>query len=57
MPDLPVVSTQPVLGYRLRWPWFRNDVYSAPGFSLDASTRPPLPRLLVRRHEEDVRAV
>lgn len=41
MPDLPVVSTQPVLGYRLRWPWFRNDVYSAPGFSLDASTARP----------------
>jgi ABC-type transport system substrate-binding protein len=41
MPDLPIVSTQPVLGYRLRWPWFRNDVYSVPGFSLDASTARP----------------
>jgi hypothetical protein len=41
MPDLPVVSTVPTLGYSLRWPWFRNDVFSVPGFSVNASTARP----------------
>ncbi|HLF78963.1 MAG TPA: ABC transporter substrate-binding protein [Dehalococcoidia bacterium] len=41
MPDLPVVSTVPTLGYSLRWPWFRNDVFSVPGFNLNASTARP----------------
>ena len=41
MPDLPVVSTVPTLGYSLRWPWFRNDVFSVPGFSVTASTARP----------------
>jgi peptide/nickel transport system substrate-binding protein len=41
MPDMPVVSTVPTLGYSVRWPWFRNDVFSVPGFSTTASTARP----------------
>jgi ABC-type transport system substrate-binding protein len=39
MPDLSTVSTQPALGFTLRWPWLKNHgVWSAQGFSALAST-------------------
>jgi peptide/nickel transport system substrate-binding protein len=41
MPDVPLVSTQPSLGYELNWPWLRNRVFTVPGFNSNASSARP----------------
>jgi len=41
MPDVPIVSTQPTLGFQLFQPWLRNTQWVVPGFSgVTSSARP-----------------
>ena len=41
MPDVPVVSTQPTLGFDVTWPWLRNTAWTVPGFNSAASSARP----------------
>jgi len=41
MPDIPIVSTQPTLGFDLSWPWLRNTNWTAPGFNYASSSARP----------------
>lgn len=41
MPDVPMVSTQPTLGYNLIWPWLRNTAWTVPGFNQSTSSARP----------------
>jgi ABC-type transport system substrate-binding protein len=38
MPDVPIVSTQPTLGFGLTWPWLRNTAWAVPGFNQSTSS-------------------
>jgi peptide/nickel transport system substrate-binding protein len=41
MPDIPIVSTQPTLGFDLTWPWLRNTAWTVPGFNAHSSSARP----------------
>ena len=41
MYDVPLMSLQPVLGFDLFWPWFRNTTWSVPGFNVPGSSARP----------------